>query len=318
VLLFHRALRNSHRCVLDVLEDCLTSLRSMKSMAFSAVLTGMGSGCSDVDMRAPKASNTSIEAGSSNAAGSAGPELGTAGSMEDAADGGPSIAPPSAAGTWDRGARTEPWRVVPLGDSITEGGCTTQLLWQALHERGATNFDLVGTKHSGEDCGVSGADRDNEGHSGYLATDLVDEGPHAAELSQWCQADRGDVVLMHLGTNDIWHGASAPEPILSAFSKVLAALRAAQPRVIVFVAQIIPMSPRNCPECSGRVPLLNAALPAWAASASRADSPVYVVDQFSGFDTATDTAEGVHPNRQGAQKLADNWAAALMEREIFY
>ena len=203
---------------------------------------------------------------------------------------------------------------MPFGDSITEGSCTSQFVWQNLRAAGAKNFDMVGTRHSDKDCGVANADRDNEGHSGYLATDMVDMGPHAEDLIEWCNADKGDVVLMHLGTNDIWHSNLDPETILDAYSKILVQLRAAQPKVIVFVAQILPMSLSSCPTCAPAVPRLNHEIPAWAKRESTKNSPVYLVDQFSGFDIAKDADDGVHPNSRGAKKMADKWSAALLER----
>ena len=57
---------------------------------------------------------------------------------------------------------------------------------------------------------------------------------------------------------------------------------------------------------------LNAAIPAWAASESTAQSPVIVVDQWTGFDTDADTYDGVHPNASGDAKIAQNWLEALI------
>jgi lysophospholipase L1-like esterase len=56
---------------------------------------------------------------------------------------------------------------------------------------------------------------------------------------------------------------------------------------------------------------LNAAIPAWAAATRTAASPVTVVDQWTGFDTAADTGDGVHPNDSGNRKIADRWYPAL-------
>jgi hypothetical protein len=47
---------------------------------------------------------------------------------------------------------------------------------------------------------------------------------------------------------------------------------------------------------------------AWAASAT---SLVWVVDQWTGFDADADPKDRVHPNMQGAQKMAVRRADAL-------
>jgi lysophospholipase L1-like esterase len=71
------------------------------------------------------------------------------------------------------------------------------------------------------------------------------------------------------------------------------------------------MNPSTCAECAQRVVNLNAAIPAWAAGLTTSASPITVVDQWTGFDTATDTYDGVHPNDAGNVKLADKWYPAV-------
>jgi lysophospholipase L1-like esterase len=210
---------------------------------------------------------------------------------------------------------TSPWRIVALGDSTTETSCTTQLLWKNLRDAGRTDFDLVGTRKNVQGCGVNDADTDTEGHSGYLVTDLLPGRPHASELPQWANANRADIALVHFATNDVWNGR-APAQILEAYTAVIGALRAAQPSVITFVAQIIPLRPQGCADCPSRTAALNREIPAWAARTSTKQSPIYVVDQARGFDPVSDTHDGVHPNQRGAQKMADAWAAALISRQL--
>lgn len=222
-----------------------------------------------------------------------------------------------------------PWRIMPLGDSITETTCYPHLLWKKLRDNGHTNFDFVGTKKNNQDCKVPDADQDCEGHSGYKVVDLVNNGPNATELPQWCSADNAEIVLMHFGTNDVWTPTPDNDKIIGAYSSVIDALRAVNPKVIVFMAQIIRMIPVNtpncsscaCPTCDANVQTLNAKIPNWARSKSTADSPVYVVDLYNiGFDPATETGnnlDGVHPNKLGAQKMADGWYNAIVARNLF-
>jgi cellulase/cellobiase CelA1 len=79
----------------------------------------------------------------------------------------------------------------------------------------------------------------------------------------------------------------------------------------IIVAKIIPMNPSNCADCAQRVINFNAAIPAWAAGKTTAQSPITVVDQWTGFSDATDTYDGVHPNDSGNQKMSDKWYPAL-------
>ncbi|MEV0570717.1 ricin-type beta-trefoil lectin domain protein [Dactylosporangium sp. NPDC050588] len=201
----------------------------------------------------------------------------------------------------------QPVRIMPLGDSITGSpGCWRALLWNQLQSAGYTNIDFVGTLPA-QGCGVS-HDGDNEGHGGYLATNIANQN----QLPGWLSATRPDVVVMHLGTNDVWSNI-APAIILAAFSRLVDQMRASNPAMKILVAKILPMNPGNCPQCGQRVVNLNTAIPAWAAAKTTSASPITVVDQWTGFNTATDTGDGVHPNNGGNQKIAAKWFGPLTQ-----
>ncbi|PKS09813.1 hypothetical protein jhhlp_004436 [Lomentospora prolificans] len=201
----------------------------------------------------------------------------------------------------------DPVKIMALGDSITGSpGCWRALLWQRLQAASITNTDFVGTL-AGQGCGFP-YDGENEGHGGFLATNIASQGL----LKGWLAATNPDVVMMHLGTNDVWSNIS-PEGILDAFESLVGDMRENNPAMQVLVAQIIPMAPSNCGECGARVEALNAAIAEWAPTVSTAESPVTVVDCFTGFDTATMTGDGVHPNEVGNQALAESWFEPLAD-----
>jgi hypothetical protein len=118
---------------------------------------------------------------------------------------------------------------------------------------------------------------------------------------------------MHLGTNDVWNGTISTATILGAYATLVQQMRANNPNVKILVAQIIPMNPAGCAACAQGVINLDAAIPAWAASLTTAQSPIVVVDQWTGFNDATDTVDGVHPNSSGNQKMASRWYPALTQ-----
>ncbi|WP_377269880.1 cellulose binding domain-containing protein [Peterkaempfera sp. SMS 1(5)a] len=202
-------------------------------------------------------------------------------------------------------AAAAPVRIMPLGDSITGSpGCWRALLWNRLQNTGYTNIDMVGTLGP-QGCSVP-YDGDNEGHGGALVTAVADQN----QLPGWLSATRPDIVVMHFGTNDVWSNRS-PDVILAAYSKLVDQMRASNPAMRILVAQIIPMNPSSCPECAQRVVDLNARIPGWAAGRTTAQSPITVVDQWTGFNDATDTGDGVHPNDNGILKMSDRWYPAL-------
>lgn len=203
--------------------------------------------------------------------------------------------------------REETVRIMPLGDSITGSpGCWRALLWADLRDAGHTDVDFVGTR-PGDGCGFE-YDGDNEGHGGFLVTNVAQQGL----LVDWLAQTEPDAVMMHFGTNDVWSGIPTGT-ILDAYGTLVAQMRAQNPQTRILVAQIIPMdSDRSCATCGQGVQDLNAAIPAWAQAQSTAESPVVVVDQWTGFDTDADTYDGVHPSGSGDRKIADRWLAAVL------
>jgi len=204
-------------------------------------------------------------------------------------------------------AYAAPIKIMPLGDSITGNpGCWRAILWNRLQSSGYTNIDFVGTLNNATECGVT-FDGDNEGHGGYLATNIASQN----QLPPWLAATNPDVVMIQLGTNDVWNNI-APATILAAFSTLVDQMRANNPNMRILVAQILPMNPTGCSDCPQRVINFNAAIPVWASSKSTAQSPITVVDLWTGFDVAADTTDGVHPNgTTGFQKVSDSWYPAV-------
>ena len=197
-------------------------------------------------------------------------------------------------------------RVMPLGDSITGSpGCWRQLLWSRLQGTGFSNVDFVGTLNNSTSCGTA-YDGDNEGHGGFLATGILNNN----QLPGWLSSTNPDVVMVQLGTNDVWSNIPAAT-ILSAFGGLVDQMRAKNPNMRIVVAKILPMNPSGCADCPQRVVTFNNAIPAWAAGKSTAASPITVADIWTGINTATDTTDGVHPNDAGNQKIAAAWYPAL-------
>lgn len=197
-------------------------------------------------------------------------------------------------------------KIMPLGDSITGGpGCWRALLWNQLATGGFGNLDFVGSL-SVTGCGGT-YDADTEGHSGFLVTDVANNNL----LPAWLSAAKPDIVLMHFGTNDIWHSNIATTPILTAYSKLVDQMRASNPWTKIIVAKILPLNPSGCTYCPGGVVALNNAIPGWASGKSTTQSPIVVVDQWTGFNTTVDTNDGVHPNDSGNKKMSAKWYPAL-------
>lgn len=194
-----------------------------------------------------------------------------------------------------------PVRVMPLGDSITEGGPRSGKwrfpLWEKLTAAGYF-ITYVGSRSTETRIGQIL----HEGYGGKNVQFLADQ------LDKSFPSPAPDIVLLHAGHNN--DSAEAPVPaMLAATERIIASSRAANPHVIVLLAQVIPSLKLPKYSC---LPEFNAALPALAARLSTPDSPVIVVDHATGFDPATDTLDDrVHPNASGAAKITDRWFEAL-------
>ena len=194
-------------------------------------------------------------------------------------------------------------KIMPLGDSITESSkglnSYRYYLWHLLIDKGY-HVDFVGSKH-----GVGNGppanpdfDMDHEGHSGWRADEILNH------IQDWATAASPDVVLLHIGTNDICQRQSVASTV-NDISGIIDVLRTVNPRIRVLLAQLINSS--NCPPAA-----LNAKLPALVADKNRQESPIVLVDQFTGFDPATMTYDGTHPNAVGDSRMADRWFEQLV------
>src|SRR5690349_7349975 len=159
-------------------------------------------------------------------------------------------------------------RVMPLGDSITEG---TQVpggyrigLWQRFTGNGY-RVNFVGTQFNGP---ASLGDHDHEGHPGWRI-DQID-----ANIVGWLQTFTPHTVLLHIGTNDIlqnFNVSTAPNRLSTLIDHITSTVPAAE----VFVAQLIPLA--NSGQESA-VRTFNAALPGIVQNKANAGKHVHLVD----------------------------------------
>ncbi|MDB9524843.1 cadherin-like domain-containing protein, partial [Oscillatoria sp. CS-180] len=208
-------------------------------------------------------------------------------------------------------------QILPLGDSITQGergrASYRRPLYFLLEEAGY-DFDFVGslTGNHDDENPYSDFDLDHEGHWGWTADEILsgdptpESGSGSGTLAEWLTGYTPDVVLMHLGTNDMFRNDTV-ETALADLQNVIEQLRLDNPNVTVLLAQVIPTTGNR----DDRLVSLNEAIPQFAADNSTVDSQIVVVDQYAGFDAATDTYDGVHPNESGEAKIAQNWFNAL-------
>lgn len=198
-----------------------------------------------------------------------------------------------------------PVTLMPLGDSITEGGEGFQVYRYPLMEKllgAGYRVAYVGSKTTQP---LPGSPLGALPHEGYAGKNLAFI---RERFESSYRAHPADILLVHAGHNQF--ADQKPVPGMLADTRALVATaRSINPGVIVLLGQVIPSG--KLPKYS-YIPDFNRALAALAAELDTPAQRVILVDHAAGFDWKTDTvADLVHPNARGAEKMASRWFEAL-------
>ena len=202
-------------------------------------------------------------------------------------------------------------KIAPMGDSIVVGmnnnGGTPppswrEPLWGKMQAAG-WQVDFVGHTRSNHQATF---DQDHSAKLGACIGDLL------SFISLW--QDKPDVALIYVGANHIIPTGcqpSAPAGAATEVGKVIDKLRTVNQNMIIFLAQIYPITADGIFPLSG-FQSYNAFLATLTQQKSTQASPVIIVDQFTGFNESSDlVSDKVHPNTQGENKIAQKWFDAM-------
>jgi lysophospholipase L1-like esterase len=198
-----------------------------------------------------------------------------------------------------------PIRIMPLGDSITYGTNSTgtvsyrRPLYQLLTGAGH-NVDFVGSQTDGS---PDDFDRNHEGHRGWRADQIRDN------VTGWLNSTPADVVLLHIGTNDITQnqGAAGTAAEIGQILDRIGAWETANNHVWVVLARIIN---RN-DGLSGITTTLNGLIQNLADNRIAGGDKIVVVNMESALSYPGDLSDTLHPNDTGYGKMAAVWYAKL-------
>jgi lysophospholipase L1-like esterase len=217
--------------------------------------------------------------------------------------------------------------ILCLGNSITNGVDTFSSyrrdLWQMLHA-GNYNFDFIGSwskHHMGTEVPVPDFDMDNEGHSGWTFQDILKPpswDSARGNLHEWIKTYTPDIVLIELGTNDVFQCRTV-EQMFDNLNVILYLLREKNQHVKAFFAQIPPLGAqwadkklcKNDTTYHDAIINLNKQIALYAKEHSTTQSPIIVVDQYTGVDPSVDMFDDIHPNTKGEKTMADRWFNAI-------
>ncbi|PYC70198.1 hypothetical protein C7C46_27375 [Streptomyces tateyamensis] len=192
-------------------------------------------------------------------------------------------------------------KVMPLGDSITAGaGSATGIgyrgpLWDLTASQSPYTIDFVGSAENG-----SMGDPDNEGHSGYQIAQI------RAGIDQWIKAADPDVVLLHLGINDLRTGKADPVQAANNLAELVDRIQTDKPQVAVVVQGLITATGGY----EQQTTTFNSTIAGLLAARQEAGRHVHYTAPAA-IDPATDLPDQLHPNDGGYRKMAQVFHTAL-------
>jgi lysophospholipase L1-like esterase len=199
-----------------------------------------------------------------------------------------------------------PVRVMPLGDSITDGlqssGGYRSDLWQYMKADGMKT-DFVGSRSSGP---PQLGDHDDEGHPGWRIRQL------SQHARGWLLEYRPGVVLLQIGTNDVIQRSGLPAAP-ARLGALLDLITTTVPAAQVYVATITPLASRVK---DARARTLNAAIPGLVGDMAAAGRHVHLVDMHSALSKDDLSGDGIHPTSGGYAKMAARWYSAITGRAM--
>jgi lysophospholipase L1-like esterase len=194
-------------------------------------------------------------------------------------------------------------RIMPLGDSITRGYWGSVHRWgyrKPLYDNltnGGYSFDFVGSATDG-----SFQDPNHEGHDGWRADQIL------TYIGGWLVAYQPDIVLLHIGTNDITGGNQDANEVNDILDVIDDYEADSGNSVTVILALIINRWPY-----SSVTTAFNSDVNFMAVNRIANGDDIIIVNMESALSYPADLADELHPNDSGYSKMANVWYNALVD-----
>ena len=207
--------------------------------------------------------------------------------------------------------------ILCLGDSITDGYCIASgyrsYLMKQLYAEGAYFDFSAGKYRDDDDVRLPVGYRNHGGLSGVGFKAYGSLKTAITYLDDSMGVANADIALVMLGTNDYSHYADASDYIGEYYRAYIDKLYEQNPNIAVFVASVINQKTMATPAAAAGA--LNEQLPAIVAEYKAEGKDITFVDMcnLSGLESSN-FADAVHPNESGAEKIANVWYNAIVDK----
>lgn len=203
-----------------------------------------------------------------------------------------------------------PCKILPLGDSITDGVGGSGGAYRVELFRQATlnnkNITFVGTKANGP-TSVDGKSfpRNHEGNSGWSINQIANIVPSPALNSD------PHIILLMIGTNDSWveENNNGPQVMAQRLGALMDKIINAKPNALLAVAVITPRNDYARQWADSYV----AVIPGVVQQRINQGFNVILVDQYKGFPSNGLGSDNLHPNDTGYRFIGQTWYNAIKD-----
>ena len=202
-------------------------------------------------------------------------------------------------------------RVMPLGDSITEGDTVGsngtvgggyvpggyRLPAAVALENAGFNITYVGSMNTNSATGLPSPY--HEGHPGYQVSQIQ----NGIDSNNWLGNNPADIILLLAGTNDLYNGTGISGS-LSAYSSLLADIKNRLPNAKIIVSTLTPRGDAT----GSMIASYNSQLETLVQSEG---ANVSYVDNGSAVPLSDISSDNIHPNQAGYNVMGPVWAAGV-------
>jgi lysophospholipase L1-like esterase len=209
-------------------------------------------------------------------------------------------------------------RIMPLGDSITDGvgsstGASYRLELFRLSLMNNKKLTFVGSHESGPDMvDNTPFPKKQEGHSGWTIDDGGGRSGLYPKIQGWLTSTPPDIVTLMIGTNDV----DISLDLANAGTRLgllLDRIAMYAPNALIVVAQMVPTKDDGENQ---RVITYNSAIPNLVKTRADAGKHIVMVDMYSAFTSNPNYKtqymnDNLHPKDAGYVAMANVWWTAV-------